>query len=183
MLESGGAGFHVPLNGSANAATYADVERCIFENNRGDGFSLIYGRVRDCTFRFNGGLGLRFDPDPGLLSLSGSLFYANTGGGLLIREQAVAAVDNCTFTRHTGRPAIMIEEYNESVFRHCTVVDNVFMSSVEPGSWPPEEYGGAFSIRYDSTVELQNCLIAGNPTKNAPTSPGLAGRWIVAAGM
>lgn len=170
------------FNGTSNGGWIADVERCVFERNRRDGFILVYGRVKDCTFRFNGDLGLRFDPDPGTLALSGSLFYGNIGGGLLIRESAEAIVDNCTFTRHTGRPAIVVEEYNNALFRHCTVVDNLFISNTETGSWPPEEYSGAFSIRNDSTVELQNCLIAGNPTNNAPNSPGLAGKWIDGGG-
>jgi hypothetical protein len=164
-------------NGSANGAWTAHVEGCTFENNKADGFLCTVGTVQNCVFRFNDELGLRFDPDPGVLFLSGCLFYANSGGGLLLREEAVATVDNCTFTRHTGNPAIIVEEYNNIVFRHCTVADNLFIDSVPPGTWPPNSWHGAFTIRGDSRVELQNCLVADNPESTSPHASSLSGPW------
>jgi hypothetical protein len=160
----------------------ANMEGCRFENNQGDGFSLTYGAVKNCTFRFNGGFGLRFDPDPGVLSLSGSLFYANAGGGVFLGEEAVATVDNCTFTRHTGMPAVIVAEAHDVLFRHCTVADNVFISSVAAGAWPPERYGGSFAIPVAGRVELQNCIVADNPTNTSPHASGLTGSWIDGGG-
>ena len=83
----------------------AFLDGCTFDHNEGSGFALVYGTVKKCTFSFNKDLGLFFEPDPGILYLSGSLFQANEGGGLLVGEEAVATVDNCTFTRHNGPPA------------------------------------------------------------------------------
>jgi len=166
--------------GSAGAGGWITyMEGCRFENNQGDGFITTFGTVKNSTFRFNGGFGMRFDPDPGVLYLSGCLFYSNTGGGLLLREEAFATVDNCTFTRHTGLPAIIVTEAHEVLFRHCTVTDNVI---VDPGSspWYPSE--GAFALGYNGRVELQNCLVADNPTNEAPHSAGLVGSWIDGGG-
>ena len=67
----------------------AFLERCTFENNQDSGLSLIHGSVRSCVFRFNGGYGLFFDPDPGAMILSASVFYGNVGGGILLREEAL----------------------------------------------------------------------------------------------
>ena len=160
-------------------ARNADLDGCLVEHNQGDGLSLIYGRARNCTFRFNGVFGLRFDPDPGLLALSGCLFYANAGGGLLLREEAIATVDNCTFTRHTGPPAIIVTEAHEALFRHCTVVDNVV---TDPGGspWYPSE--GAFALGFNGRVELQNCLVAENPTSEDPDAIGIGENWMDGGG-
>ena len=157
----------------------AYLDGCRFENNQGDGLILTYGAAKNCTFRFNGGFGLRFDPDPGVLHLSGCLFYANTGGGLLLREEAIATVDNCTFARHTGLPAVIVTEAHDVLFRHCTVTDNVV---VDPGSSPWFPSDGAFALGYNGRVELQNCLVADNPTNDSPHASGLLGSWIDGGG-
>jgi hypothetical protein len=160
----------------------ADLDGCVFERNRGDGFFLVFGTIKNCVFRFNGGFGLRFDPDPGLLTLSGSLFYANGEGGLLLREQAVATIDNCTFTRHTGKPAILVTEYNDILFRHCTVADNLILDPNFSSS-PCDPTGGAFAVSgCGSRVELQNCLVANNPTSEDPDASGMFGPWIDGGG-
>ena len=156
---------------SFNAGTGAggwisEIDGCVFEHNEGDGLIVTFGTVKNCVFRYNGGLGLRFDPDPGIMSLSGSLFYANQEGALLVREQAEATIDNCTFTRHTGKPAIVATEYNNILFRHCTVVDNFVF-----------EGGGAFVVENRSGVELQNCLVADNPTSEDANASGMVGTW------
>ncbi len=162
-----GNGGAYPLNGW--------LEGCVFENNPGAGLSLINGTVKNCVFRFNAGFGLYFDPDPGILNLSGSLFYENDGGGLLLGEEAVASVDNCTFTRHTGPPAVIVSEVREALFRHCTVADNLW---AEPGALPGNPDGAAFVIGFlAERVELQNCLVADNPEAGAPHAPGLLGTW------
>jgi len=154
----------------------AYLDGCRIENNQGDGFILTYGTARNCTIRFNGGLGLRFDPDPGMIYLSGCLFYANTGGGMLLREEAIAVVDNCTFTRHTGPPVIVVTEANNILFRHCTITDNVV---IDPGLFSA---GSAFAIQSAARIELQNCLVADNPTLEDPIGSGLAGEFIDGGG-
>lgn len=155
-------------------AWFGDFEGCRFEHNKGDGLSVSFGTVRDCVFRYNGDFGLRFDPDPGTLSLSRSLFYANVGGGLLLREEATAVVDNCTFTRHTGAPAVVVTEATSVLFRHCTVADNVV---INPGSSPWYPSGNAFAIGFTGGLELQNCLIANNPTSTNPDAAGIDSGW------
>lgn len=161
------------FNDSGGASAFhGNVEGCVFENNQGNGLSLFSGTVRNCVFASNSGYGMHFDPDPGILSLSGCLFYAN-GSGLLVREQGWANVDNCTFTRHTGGPAIVVRE-GGALFRHCTVADNLFFDE------------GVFSAKssFSSTfgVELQNCIVANNPTANDPDASGLEGPWIDGGG-
>lgn len=142
----------------------ATIESCIFENNRGYGLMFMNGTVKNSIFRYNSDWGLMFDPDNGYMVLSSSLFYANPGGGLHLREGAYATVDNCTFTRHTGAPAILVSEAHQALFRHCTVADNMFT-----------EGGGAFLINL--SAELQNCLIADNPTDANPHGSGLVGNF------
>jgi hypothetical protein len=159
----------------------AYLDGCRIENNQGDGLILTYGTARNCTFRFNGGMGIRFDPDPGILNLSGCMFYANTGGGILLREEAIATVDNCTFTRHTGPPAVIVAEANNILFRHCTIADNVVVGG-EPGWWPAFPVGGAFSIQSAARIELQNCLIADNPSIEDPNASGLVGEFFDGGG-
>ncbi|HTG43458.1 MAG TPA: right-handed parallel beta-helix repeat-containing protein [Verrucomicrobiae bacterium] len=167
------------FNGGAGAGAYnGKFDRCRFENNFGDGLIVTYGTVKNSVFRFNSDLGLRFDPDPGVLSLSGCLFYANAGGGLLLREEAYATVDNCTFTRHTGLPAVTVTEAQNVLFRHCTVTDNV-VTETESAFYLK---GGAFMIGQSGRVELQNCLVADNPTNGAPHAANLIGDWIDGGG-
>jgi hypothetical protein len=36
-------------------------------------------------------------------------------------EEAIATADNCTFTRHTGLPAVVVSEATDVLFRHCTI--------------------------------------------------------------
>ena len=158
----------------------ANIDRCVFENNGGDGLIVTYGTVKNCVFRFNSDLGLRFDPDPGELNLANSLFYANAGGALLVREQATATIDNCTFTRHTGAPVIVVTEADDVLFRHCTVVDNLLIEG-NPNAWPPPPTG-AFLIEQTDRVELQNCIIADNPITNNLHASGLVGTWIDGGG-
>jgi len=158
----------------------AFLERCTFENNQDAGLSLIFGTVRSCIFRFNGGYGLYFDPDPGAMNLSASVFYGNVGGGILLGEDAVATIDNCTFTRHTGRPAVLVTQAHDILFRHCTVADNIVIDGGGfPDGYPP---GGAFTQRTEGRVELQNCLIADNPTSESPYASDLVGVWINGGG-
>jgi hypothetical protein len=157
----------------------ANIDRCVFEKNGGDGLLLTYGLVKNCVFRFNGDLGLRFDPDPGEMTLANSLFYANGGGALLVREQATATIDNCTFTRHTGAPVIVVTEADDVLFRHCTVVDNLLIEG-DPSAWPPPPTG-AFLVQANR-VELQNCLVADNPITNNQHASGLVGSWIDGGG-
>ncbi len=163
------------FNGMYGASTQnAFLDGCTFDHNEGSGFALVYGTVKNCTFRFNKDLGLFFEPDPGILYLSGSLFQANEGGGLLVGEEAVATVDNCTFTLHNGPPAVMVREPHEAVFRHCTVTGNTYIA---PGGLPGYPNGGAFAIGMAERVELQNCLVADNPQNNAPHAAGIVGTW------
>ena len=165
--------------GGGAGAWYANIDRCVFEYNGGDGFNLINGTVKNCVFRFNGDLGLRFDPDPGQMTLSSSLFYANARGALLVREEATATIDNCTFTRHTGAPVIEVAESHDVLFRHCTVVDNLLIEG-DPNAWPPPPTG-TFLIKANR-VELQNCHIADNSTTNNPHASGIVGSWIDGGG-
>jgi hypothetical protein len=165
--------------GTPSGGRNANIDRCIFENNFGDGLIVTYGTVKNCVFRFNGDLGLRFDPDPGEMNLANSLFYANAGGALLVREQATATIDNCTFTRHTGAPVIVVTESDDVLFRHCTVVDNLLIEG-DPNAWPPPPTG-AFLVQANR-VEFQNCLIADNPITNNPHASGLVGSWIDGGG-
>jgi hypothetical protein len=166
--------------GTPSGGRNANIDRCVFENNHGDGLVVTYGTVKNCVFRFNGDLGLRFDPDPGEMNLANSLFYGNAGGALLVREQATATIDNCTFTRHTGAPVIVVTEADDVLFRHCTVVDNLLIEG-DPNAWPPPPTG-AFLIERSGRVELQNCLVADNPITNNLHASGLMGPWIDGGG-
>ena len=165
--------------GSGVGATTAFLDSCRFENNFGFGLVVAFGTVKNCTFRNNMGFGLWCDGDPGELSLSSSLFYANADGGLMVGEQVFATVDNCTFTRHTGSPAILVGgDASGALFRHCTVADNSFFES-EP--LPRQRIGsGAFTI--NRPVTLQNCLVADNPTNGSPHAASLVGSWIDGGG-
>jgi len=163
--------------GYAGAAAYTgNIEGCRFENNHGNGLSLNYGTVKNCVFRFNSETGFYTEPDPGMLAFSGCLFYANAAGGVHLGEQLSATMDNCTFTRHTGWPAVMVREA-DVLFRHCTVADNVVHG--DPGAWPPR--GGAF-MNHFGRMELQNCIVADNPTNDSPYAAGLGGPWIDGGG-
>jgi len=166
--------------GTPSGGRNANIDRCVFENNHGDGLVVTYGTVKNCVFRFNGDLGLRFDPDPGEMNLANSLFYGNAGGALLVREQATATIDNCTFTRHTGAPVIIVTEADDVLFRHCTVVDNLLIEG-DPNAWPPPPTG-AFLIEQTDRVEFQNCIIADNPITNNLHASGLVGSWIDGGG-
>ena len=167
-------------SGTPSGGWNANIDRCVFEYNHGDGLIVTYGTVKNCVFRFNGDLGLRFDPDPGELNLANSLFYANAGGALLVREQATATIDNCTFTRHPGPPVIVVTEADDVLFRHCTVVDNLLIEG-DPNAWPPPPTG-AFIIEQTDRVELQNCLVADNPITNNAHASGLVGPWVDGGG-
>lgn len=170
-LEAKDCTFSFNFAGGAGGYT-AHVEGCVFENNDRDGFSLVEGAVKNCVFRSNGGFGVYFDPDPGNLVLSGCLFDANEGGGILLREDASATVDNCTFTRHDGMPAIIVTEAENVLFRHCTVANNI----ARPGtSFYPDD--APFIIDRSRRVELQNCLVADNQINSQPRAAGLAGDW------
>jgi hypothetical protein len=154
-------------------ARVVDLDACVIESNHGLALSLINGNVKNCVFRYNTDFGLWFDPDNGYLNLKSCLFYANPGGGAYLGEGGYATVDNCTFTRHTGRPAVIVStDAHDVFFRHCTVADNVVVQS-EPWHWlsPPS----AFWI--GSRARLQNCLIADNPTDEDPHASGLVGYW------
>lgn len=160
-------------------ATEGLYDRCKFEFNRGTGLVVIQATVKNSVFRHNGDLGLWFDPDPGRLVMESCLFYANAGGGILLREEAFATLDNCTFTRHTGNPAIMVTEAHYVLFRHCTVTDNVV---TDPGGSPWYPSGSAFAIGWAGHIELQNCLVAENPTSLDPDATGMSGYWIDGGG-
>jgi hypothetical protein len=169
-------------NGGSSGGYIVHLDNCRIENNSGDGLVVANGSIRNCTVRSNGGLGLRCDPDPGTLVISGSLFYANGGGGIYLGEQLTATLENCTFTRHTGPPAVIIDQALSVAFRHCTVVDNVFISFVDPGNWPLERYGGAFAAANGTVPSLQNCVIADNPTDESFYASGIQGPWIDGGG-
>jgi len=157
----------------------AFLDGCRFENNYGFGLYISFGTVKNCTFRYNTGFGLWCDADPGELSLSSSLFYANGEGGLFVGEQVFATVDNCTFTRHTGSPAILVGgDASGALFRHCTIADNAFFES-EPS---PRQRTGKAAFTIDRPVTLQNCLIADNPTNGSPHAASIAGSWIDGGG-
>jgi len=158
---------------------YAVLDGCRLEYNAINGAQIGNGRVRNCVFRYNGYYGLRCDPDLGVLSVSSSAFYANIGGGLFLGEKLTATVDNCTVTRHTGAAAVYISQATEILFRHCTVADNLVLN--EPGSWPPSP-AGTFVIGTFGRVELQNCIVADNPTNGSPHAAGLVGQWIDGGG-
>jgi hypothetical protein len=157
---------------------YAVLDGCRFEYNAINGAQIGNGQVRNCVFRYNGYYGLRCDPDLGVLSVSSSAFYANIRGGLFLGEKLTATVDNCTITRHTGGAAIEISQVHRALFRHCTIADNITMS--EPGSWPPAPEGAFVTGNYN--VELQNCIVADNPTNGSPHASGLIGEWIEGGG-
>jgi hypothetical protein len=157
----------------------AFLDGCRFENNFGCGLIINFGTVKNCTFRYNTGFGLWCDADPGDLSLGSSLFYANGEGGLYVGEQVFATVDNCTFTRHTGSPAILVGgDASGALFRHCTVADNAFFES-EPS---PRQRIGKAAFTIDRPVTLQNCLVADNPTNGSSHAAGIAGSWIDGGG-
>jgi hypothetical protein len=156
----------------------AHLLRCKFERNGIHGLQLSYGSIHDCVFRSNGGFGLRHDPDPGVLNMSGSLFYANGEGGAFLGEQATVTVDNCTFTRHTDSPAIVVDQADGVLLRHCTVVDN-FIIFPRPFPWDP--WTAALFIS-SGPVTLQNCLVAENPTSEDSGASGLHGNWIDGGG-
>jgi hypothetical protein len=159
-------------------AVNAHLDNCRMEQNRGHGLALISGAARNCVFGINSGYGLGFDPDGGVLTLSGSLFYANAAGGLFVGEDNYVTVENCTFTRHTGLPAIVVTDAEDVLFRHCTIADNVFIE-LAPSTHPRL---GVFVIQNSGRVELQNCLVADNSTNGSPPTAGLTGDWIDGGG-
>jgi hypothetical protein len=155
-----------------------ELDGCVIEDNHGIGLGLINGTVKNCVFRYNTDFALWFDPDNGYLCLKSCLFYANAGGGAYLGEGGYATVDNCTFTRHTGSPAVFVTTDAHDIFlRHCTVADNVALES-DPPHWlfPP----AAFWI--GSSARLENCLIADNPIAEDPNASGLVGTWIDGGG-
>ena len=167
--------------GAGASVWSANLDGCRFEYNEGSGLNLIYGDVENCVMRFNGGYGLFFDPDSGEgLNLSGSLFYANAGGGAYLGEEGEATVDNCTFTRHTALPAITVSDSHHILFRHCTVADNVVITGDPIRRFHPP--GAAFWIDRANRVELQNCLVADNPGSDSPHASGLVGEWVDGGG-
>jgi hypothetical protein len=179
-LEARDCVFAENRSGGANAYS-ASIVRCEFTSNAGDGLNVTFATVRDSVFRYNSDFGLRFDPDPGVLTLSGCLFYANSGGGLLLREAAVATVDHCTFTRHTGPPAVVVSEASSVLFRHCTITDNLVLGGGQPGLWPSFPVGAALALM-SGDVTLQNCLVADNTSPESTSASGLVGQWTDAGG-
>jgi hypothetical protein len=163
------------FNGTGGASVRdAYLDGCVFDNNQGAGVAVNFGTVKNCVFRLNGGFGLFFDPDPGILSLSSSLFHENAGGGLLLGEEGVATVDNCTITLQNGPPAVVIREVHEALFRHCTVSGNKYVTGSGLPGYPG---GGSFAIGTSERVELQNCLVADNSTNAVDHVSGLVGTW------
>ena len=156
---------------SGVGAWSVELDDCVIENTHGIGLGLINGSVKNCVFRYNTGIGLYFDPDNGYLCLSSSLFYANGGGGIYLREGAYATIDNCTFTRHTGPPAIVVDEVHDILFRHCTVSDNVAIGGT-----------ASFLILYGDRTRLENCLVADNPNGEDPDASGLVGGFVDGGG-
>jgi hypothetical protein len=155
-----------------------EFDHCVIEGNRRNGLYLINGTVKNCVFRYNTEFALWFDPDNGYLNLKSCLFYSNSGGGAYLGEGGYATVDNCTFTRHTGRPAVFVStDAHDILLRHCTVADNVAIASDPPHRLSPP---AAFWI--GSSARLENCLIADNPTDDDPNASGLDGYWINGGG-
>ena len=64
------------------------------------------------------------------------------------------------------------------LLRHCTVTDNLLTELGSP--WYP--WSAAVSIGFGGPVELQNCLIAENPTSEEPDAAGISGTWIDGGG-
>jgi parallel beta helix pectate lyase-like protein len=159
------------FNGAAGAsAENGSYEGCVFENNPGSGLFVRNGSLKNCVIRYNSEYGLRFDPDNGYMNMEGCLFYANPGGGAYLGEGGYATLDNCTFTRHTGRPAVYVTDAHDIFLRHCTVADNVALGGDD---W----YSPAAAFWIGSRAKLQNCLIADNPTGDDPNASGLVGDW------
>jgi len=159
---------------SGVGASSVELDGCVIEDNHGIGLGLLNGTVKNCVFRYNIDFALWFDPVNGYLCLKSCLFYANAGGGAYLGEGGYATVDNCTFTRHTGAPAVFVTTDAHDIFlRHCTVADNVVLESDPPHWLSPQ---AAFWI--GSRARLQNCLIADNPTAEDPNASGLVGDWI-----
>lgn len=155
-----------------------NLDRCAIIGNFGTGVGLINGTMRNCVVRNNIGFGLWFDPDNGYVNLKGCLFYGNTDGGAYLGEGGYATVDNCTFTRHTGGPAVYVSsDSHEILLRHCTVVDNVALEP-DPPHWL---YSGA-AIFVRSNTRLENCLIADNPTAENRSAANLAGDFVDGGG-
>jgi hypothetical protein len=155
-----------------------ELNQCAIIGNFGTGLGLINGTVKNCVFRNNIAFGLWFDPDNGYLNLKGCLFYANNEGGAYLGEGGYATVDNCTFTRHTGGPAVYVSsDSHEILLRHCTVVDNVALEP-DPPHWL---YSGA-AILARSNTRLENCLIADNPTAEDQNAANLAGDFVDGGG-
>lgn len=163
--------------GSGVWAWTIDLDGCVIEGNHGYGLSMINGNVKNCVFRYNTDVALWFDPDNGYMCLNSCLFYANPGGGIYLREGAYATIDNCTFTRHTGRPAVIVDEVHDILFRHCTVSDNVVIGGGDPWTYPYHPPGAAFWIRDGYPARLENCLVADNPTGEDPHASGLIGTF------
>ncbi len=155
------------------SATHGYFEGCLFERNELSGLVVNFATVKNSIFRSNKGLGLFFDPDPGVLALSACLFQANEGGGLLLGEDGIATVDNCTLTKHDGPPAVLVREARSALFRHCTIANNKYTTPVLPG-YPS---GGSFAIAHTEGVVLQNCIVADNPLNGASHASGLVGPW------
>lgn len=163
---------------SGVGAHTVDLDQCVIEGNIGTGLGLINGTVKNCVFRYNVNFGLWFDPDNGYLNLKSCLFYANAGGGAYLGEGGYATVDNCTFTRHTGGPAVYVSsDSHDMLFRHCTVADNVAIPS-EPPHWLFPE--AAFWI--GSNARLENCLVMDNPTADDRNASSLVGSFVDGGG-
>lgn len=79
-------------NGGGVGAVNAHLDGCRVEQNL-EGVSLASRTVRNCIFGLNSRYGLYFDPDGGVLSPSGSLFYANAGVGLFVGEDTRTKVE------------------------------------------------------------------------------------------
>jgi hypothetical protein len=174
---------HCTFSGSGEHAIgvhTANLDGCVIESNHGYGLFMINGNVKSCVFRYNTDVALWFDPDNGYMCLDSCLFYANPGGGIYLREGAYATIDNCTFTRHTGAPAVIVDEAHDILFRHCTVADNVVIGGGDPWNYPYHPPGAAFWV--NTAAKLENCLIADNPTAEDPNASGLFGDWIDGGG-
>ena len=73
---------------------------------------------KNCVFRFNGGYGSALRFGSGRDESSSSLFYANSGGGLLRARKGVATIDNCTFTANRPACVQVTGEAFDILFRH-----------------------------------------------------------------
>lgn len=147
------------------------ASKCVFSNNwvRGGGASggAIYNlspqpcRISDSLFSGNlstgggaGGGGIWNDVDSNL-TIERSAFIDN-GGGAIANEHAALSVSDSTFARNAGE-AVMVGGYVDVHLTRCTIAGN----RADTAGADSETAGGIY-VKLQSTVVLQDCIVAGN---------------------